>query len=157
MAIYHQTRAGTVGGCCRNIIAFCLKFMRRPVRVLSCVAFFSVALTQFVRPSAADAPDRVFTERLKALGGVHAADCGATSSARPDISVATCGLKAFQEHKPFFLGYYTHYGKELDFAYGLAGNANGNVFAVSYQTRAFPSVAPTKHTKLLDDNHTRVT
>jgi hypothetical protein len=39
----------------------------------------------------------------------------------------------------------------------LAGDANGNVFAVTYQTRAFPSVAPTRHTQLLDDNHTRVT
>jgi len=80
-----------------------------PVRLLSCAALFSVAFAQLRQPEslASDSSDRVFTERLKSIGGGHATDCGTTSSAKPEDSVAACGLKAFQDHNPFFLGYYT--------------------------------------------------
>ncbi len=99
----------------------------------------------------------MFTERLKAIGGTQAVDCGTTTSSKPDAAVATCGLKAFHDHNPFFLGYYTRYAQGLEFAYGLAGDSSANIFMVSYQTRAFPAVAPTPRTRLLDDNHSRVT
>jgi hypothetical protein len=67
------------------------------------------------------------------------------------------GISGPQAVLSFFLGYYTRYGEVLGFAYGLAGDASGNVFVVSYQARAFPAVAPTRHTQVMDDNHTRVT
>lgn len=71
--------------------------------------------------------------------------------------VATCGLNAFQNHKPFFLGYYKHYAEILGLAYGLAADSEGNVFSVTFQSiRAFPAVAPNRHTRLADDNHTRL-
>jgi hypothetical protein len=106
---------------------------------------------------AADASDRVFRERLKAIAGGNAADCGNTPSNGPQDTVATCGLNAFQDHKPFFLGYYTRYGTVLGFAYGLAADSEGSVFSVTYQNmRAFPAVAPNRHTRLEDDNHTRI-
>jgi hypothetical protein len=162
----------TSGSVCLCIFIACgmayAKQRRSPVRSTSAetsfarvrsMSLFSVALAQLPQPEslASDASDRVFSERLKTIGGGHATDCGTTSSAKPEDSVAACGLKAFQDHKPFFLGYYTRYGAVLGFAYGLAGDASGNVFVVSYQARAFPAVAPTRHTQVMDDNHTRVT
>jgi hypothetical protein len=42
-------------------------------------------------------------------------------------------------------------------AYGLAGDAAGNVFSVVYDGRGFPPVALNRHMRLMDDNHTRVT
>ncbi|MGC2612330.1 MAG: hypothetical protein WA320_19810 [Candidatus Sulfotelmatobacter sp.] len=118
----------------------------------------SVAFAQLPQPKSLtpDASDPVFVERLKTIGGEHATDCGTTSSAEPEDSVAACGLKAFRDHKQFFLGYYAHYGV-MGFAYGLAGDASGNVFVITYQVRAFPTVAPTRRTQIMDDNHTRVT
>ena len=108
-------------------------------------------------PSALDASDRIFSERLKAIAGGNAADCGDTPSKGPQDTVATCGLNAFQAHNPFFLGYYTRFGRVLDFAYGLAADSEGNVFSVTYQSiRAFPAVEPNRHTRLADDNHTRI-
>jgi hypothetical protein len=112
-----------------------------------------------LKSSPPDSDDRIFIERLKAVAGGQANNCGTTSSAKPETSVTDCGEKAFHGHNPFLLGYYTRYGESLEFAYGLAGDATGNVFAVSYQgpRRAFPPVAPNRHTRLMDDNHTRVT
>jgi len=113
----------------------------------------------FAQPSSlpSNPSDRVFIERLKSTAGEHATDCGTTTSNKPDDSVASCGLRAFQDHKAFFLGYYTRYGETLDFAYGLAGDGAGNVSAVTYEERAFPDVAPNRHTRLTDNNHSRVT
>ncbi|HEY2233984.1 MAG TPA: hypothetical protein VGK01_10975 [Candidatus Angelobacter sp.] len=103
--------------------------------------------------SAADASDRVFTERLRTIADRDATDCGNT----PQDTVAICGLKAFQDHKPFFLGYYNRYGTVLGFAYGLAADSDRRVFSVTHQSiRPFPAVAPDRHTQLADDNHTRI-
>lgn len=109
------------------------------------------------KSSATEASDRVLTERLTTIAGRDATDCGNTTSNGPQDTVATCGLNAFQDHKPFFLGYYTRYGRVLGFAYGLAADSEGNVFSVTYQSmRAFPAVEPTRHTRLADGNHTRI-
>lgn len=109
------------------------------------------------KSEAAESSDRVFMERLKAIAGASATDCGNTSSDKPQDTVATCGLSAFQKHKPFYLGYYTRYGNVLGFAYGVAADSEANVFSVMYQSaKAFPPVAPNRHTRLADDNHTRI-
>ncbi len=84
-------------------------------------------------------------------------DCGSTSTSHPDDSVSACGEKALQERRPFFLGYYSRNGDVVDFAYGVAGDAAGNVFAVIFEPPGFPGVAPDRHTQVLDDNQTRVT
>ncbi len=100
---------------------------------------------------------KVFLERLRTTSGKEPNDCGTTASTQPDPSVFDCGLKAFKDHKAFFLGYYTQYGEAVWFAYGLAANSAGSVFVVTYQLQAFPAVAPTRHTQLMDDNHIRMT
>ena len=118
-----------------------------------------VASAQLPDPKmlAPGAGERIFAERLKSIAGQGATDCGIVSSSNSDGVVADCGVKAFQGRRPFFLGYSTSYGKPLDFAYGVAGDASGNVSIVTYEIRRFPAVAPDKHTQLADDNHTRVT
>ena len=136
--------------------------MHRTISLFSCIVWAAAAFGQPPEPEAlrSDTSEDVYTERLKAIssqGHGHPIDCGTTSSNKPEDSVSACGLKAFQDHKPFFLGYNTSYGSSLGFAYGLAGDAIGNVFAVTYQARAFPPVAPNRHTQLMDDSHTRVT
>jgi hypothetical protein len=100
---------------------------------------------------------KIFLERLRTTSGKEANECGTTTSTQSDPSVSACGLKAFKDHKAFFLGYYTQYGEAVWFVYGLAANSAGSVFAVTYQLRAFPAVAPTRHTQLMDDNHIRMT
>ncbi len=112
---------------------------------------------QFPPWSAADAADSVFRERLKAIAGRDASDCGNTPVEWAAGRCSNMWPKAFQDHKPFFLGYYTRYGTVLGFAYGLAADSDGRVFSVTYQSvRAFPAVAPDRHTRLADDNHTRI-
>lgn len=135
---------------------------RRFLPLLACIGLVSVALAQVPEPKvlASDAPDRVFTDRLKTMSaqrGGHAIDCGITSANRPENSVAACGQKAFEQRQPFVLAYETIFGDTLSFAYGLAGDASGDVFAVSYQGLGYPPVALNRHMQVMDDNHTRVT
>lgn len=139
--------------------ALITKSMNRPLRLVISIALLPAALAQLPDPKtlAPGVGERIFSDRLKSVAGQGAADCGTVSSNGPDGAVADCGMKAFQQKKPFFLGYSTSYGKALDFAYGMAGDANGNVSIVTYEVRRFPAVAPNKHTQLADDNHTRVT
>jgi hypothetical protein len=112
----------------------------------------TLTIAQKAAPSA-----KVFLERLRAIAGRDGNDCGTTSLAKPHTSVSACGSKAFRDHKAFFLGYYEQAGEEPWFAYGLAGNSAGDVFAVTYQLRGFPAVAPNLHTQVMDDNYTRAT
>ncbi len=133
--------------------------MRYPVCLFTCALSLSVAFAQVPqsKSSASNTSDRIFSERLKTIAGVQAIDCGTTSSLKPEDSVAACGQKAFHDHKAFFLAYETRYGESLNFAYGLAGDTSGNVFAASYKGGLpFPAVAPDRHTQLFDDNHTWV-
>jgi len=123
------------------------------------MTLFGVASAQIPDPKmlVPGVGERVFAERLKSVAGRGATDCGILSLSNSDGVVADCGIKAFQDKKPFSVGYSTISGKALVSAYGVAGDANGNVSIVTYEIRRFPAVAPNKHTQLADDNHTRVT
>jgi hypothetical protein len=126
------------------------------------MALVFLASAQVPEPKvlASDTPDRIFTDRLKTMStqrGGQAIDCGITPANRPENSVAACGQKAFEQRQPFVLGYETIFGDTLFFAYGLAGDASGNVFAVSYRGLGYPPVALNRHMQVLDGNHTRVT
>jgi hypothetical protein len=108
--------------------------------------------------TASDAPFDVFNARLRLLSSEHggqATDC-ATAFAQFG-SVDDCARKQFESGKPFFLGYHGPQNARFVFAYGLAADAAHNVFAIVYQERGFPPVALSRHMRLMDDNHTRVT
>jgi hypothetical protein len=112
-------------------------------------------------PSSPETPlgnsDSVFIERLKHLSGNDAIACGTAYAPKPNPTLSACGQNAFNEHKPFYVAYFWERGA-FGHAYGLAGDSNGNVFAVNYQAfPPFPGVTPNRHTTLADDNHTRIT
>lgn len=103
-----------------------------------------------------DTTYRLFNNRLKALSFLRgpASDCSASFAAYG--SVGECARKQLQDHKSFFLSYPGFGNRASTFAYGLAGDAKGNVFSVAYQGQGFPPVALSRHMRLTDDNHTRV-
>src|SRR5882672_8128144 len=99
--------------------------------------------------------EKPLVERLKSISSTpwrSAIDCGRTSTRNPDPKVAECGLAAFKNHKSFYVQYYSP-DTTFSFAYGLAGDAKGNVFSIVYQDFPFPSIASSRHAKLVDQNH----
>ena len=131
--------------------------MSRSVTLIACTTLLQLcSLGQSSQP-ATDRLGSVFLNRLKATAGRGAIDCGITPSKKPDISVAACGEKAFQDKKPFLAGY-TDEGRVLGFGYGITADSAGNVFVINYQFfPPFPAVVPNLHTRLADDNHVRIT
>jgi len=132
----------------------------RAFTLLSCTAVAAFAQSSDPNGQGADTSGGLFVNRLYEIstrGGGQVIDCGFTSVNHPDNAVTACGQTAFQQHRPFFLGYdYSADGETIQSGYGLAGDASGNVFAVGYRDRGFPTVPLDRHTQLMDDNHNRV-
>src|SRR6266498_2906451 len=98
-----------------------------------------------------------FVNELNAIAGENAIDCGTSSSKAPVGSLAACGQEAFQNHKPFFVGYVDTGKSLLMFGHGLAGDATGKVLVLTYRFYPpFPAVA-TRHSKVGDGSHTQIT
>jgi hypothetical protein len=130
----------------------------RALILLSCTAL--AAFPQSLDQRSTDKQDDVFIKRLQeisARGGGQVVNCGFTGMNHPENSVTECGQSAFRLHKSFFLGYeYRVWDEPVQWGYGLAGDATGNVLAVSYRDRGFPPVALNRHMYLMDGNHNRV-
>lgn len=104
-----------------------------------------------------DATDRVFIDRLKSLssrGGGRPTDC--VEAFAKFGSVDDCARSRFEHRKPFYLAYSGPVNLPYHFSYGLAADAAGNVFSVTYHERGFPPVVLNQHMRLMDENHTRV-
>jgi hypothetical protein len=133
----------------------------RALTLLFCTALAVFAQSSEPNKQIADKQDSLFVNRLEeisARGGRQVVDCGFTSTNHLDNSVTECGKSASDQHRPFLLGYeYRVWDEPVQWGYGLAGDAAGNVFAVVYHDRGFPPVALNRHMQLLDDNHNRVT
>ena len=98
-----------------------------------------------------------FVNELKSLSGDDGIDCGISSLNKPDRSLAACGQEASKNHKGFFLGYVEDGARLLRAGYGVAEDASGDVFVVNYQwTPTYPAVQ-TRHSRVADDSHTRIT
>jgi len=114
----------------------------RPLILLSCTALAAFPQSSDSNQQSTDKQDSVFIKRLQeisARGGGQVVNCLFTGTNHPDSSVTECGQRAFREHRPFFLGYeYRVWDEPVQSGYGLAGDATGNVFAVSYHDRGFP-------------------
>jgi len=116
-----------------------------------------IALGQATPPSTTIPSGSMFIERLRSVAENTGTDCGTTTSTKPDDAVASCGQKAFDAKHPFFLAY-VHEGKTVEYGYGLASDAAGNVFAINYQFfPPFPGIAPNRHTQVSGANHLRIT
>jgi hypothetical protein len=109
--------------------------------------------------SKSDPGDRLIIERLETLsfsGSAHPIDCGSTTMHKPDEEMSRCAKAAFGDRKPFHLLYsrpdgYFHY------AYGLAGDAEGNIYEVQYDSRGLLNLSPGKKAEVFDGNRIRVT
>jgi hypothetical protein len=133
----------------------------RAIILLSCTALAAFAQSSDPNKQSADTSDTLFAKRLQGISareGSQVVNCGFTGINHPEDSVTTCGQSAFGQHRPFLLGYeYRVYDEPVQWGYGLAGDAAGNVFAVNYHDRGFPPIALNRHMQLMDDNHNRVT
>jgi hypothetical protein len=132
----------------------------RALILLSFTALAAFAQSSGSEKQSTDKQDSVFVKRLQEIsrrGGGQVVDCGFTGMSHPDNSVTECGKRAFEQHRPFLLGYeYRVWDEPVQSGYGLAGDATGNVFAVGYHDRGFPPVVLSHHMQLMDDNRNRV-
>jgi|GEM_PF-6370679 len=132
----------------------------RALILLFCTALAAFAQSPDSDKQSTDKQDGVFVKRLQEIsgkGGGQVVDCGFTGMNHPDNSVTECGKSAFEQHRPFLLGYeYRVWDEPVQSGYGLAGDAAGNVFAVGYHDRGFPTVPLNRHTQQMDDNQNRV-
>lgn len=104
-----------------------------------------------------DVGDRVITDRLKSLSSAHGGqptDC--VEAFAKFGSVDDCAHDRFEHGQSFYLSYSGPVNLRYHFSYGLAADAAGNVFSVTYHERGFPPVVLNKHMRLMDQNHTRV-
>ena len=98
-------------------------------------------------------------EKLKFLSSStsgQAVDCGSTTIRQPEDRISRCANGAFEERKPFRVTYFGPVGF-FSQAYGLAGDAEGNVYEVLYDSRGLLHLGLGKKSQVFDDNRGRVT
>jgi hypothetical protein len=121
----------------------------------------SIVSSSFVVSMAqSDQEKQLIGKRLKSLSasnGGNAVDCGSTSMNRPDGKVSICAKAAFQDRKPFYILYPGNTFGFFSLAYGLAGDAVGNVYEVEYDSRGLLHLGLRKNSQVFDHNRTRVT
>jgi hypothetical protein len=88
--------------------------------------------------------------------GGNPVDCGSTTMNRPDSKTTACAKVGFQDHKPFHILYSSAFGF-FQSAYGMAGDASGNVYEVEYDSRGLLNLGLGKRSQVFDDNRVRVT
>jgi hypothetical protein len=130
------------------------------VSTLLLLAFVNIVSSSFaVARGQSDPDDRLISTRLTSLSasnGGKPTDCGSTAMRNPDGGLAACARAAFEEHKPFYILYSGPVGF-LRFAYGLAGDAVGNIYGVEYDSRGLLNLGLGKKSYTLDQNRIRVT
>jgi hypothetical protein len=93
---------------------------------------------------------------LSASNGGEPIDCGSTTTNSPESKVSVCGKAAFENRKPFYILYSSVSGA-FKFAYGLAGDALGNLYEVEYDSRGLLHLGLGKKSQVFDDNRISVT
>jgi hypothetical protein len=105
-------------------------------------------------------PDQLLGSRLTALSassGGKPIDCGSTTMNRPEGKVAVCAKAAFEDRKPFYISYSGTPFAFFKFAYGMAGDAVGNIYEVEYDSRGLLHLGLGKRSQVFDGNRIRVT
>jgi len=106
-----------------------------------------------------DSGDRLIDERLRSLSspeGGQIVDCGSTTMNKPGNKASLCARAALGDGKPFHLLYSGPTGF-FHSAYGLAGDAVGNVYTVQYDSRGLLHLGSEKRSQVFDGNRIRVT
>jgi hypothetical protein len=132
--------------------------LNAPLILASCLIFLS--LPGFVKAQP-DPADQLIASRLASLSapnGGNPTDCGTTTLDRPDAKITACAEAAFQDRKSFHMLFYRAFGFGFfKSAYGLAGDANGNVYEVEYDSRGLLNLGLGKRSQVFDGNRVRVT
>ncbi|MFZ0523242.1 MAG: hypothetical protein WAL95_19585 [Candidatus Acidiferrales bacterium] len=103
--------------------------------------------------------DQLVHEKLLSLSSSDngsPVDCGNTVMYKPDEKLTACVRTAFDEHRPFH-ALYSGSVRFFKSAYGLAGDAGGNVYEVLYDSRGLLNLGLGKTSQVFDDNLIRVT
>lgn len=107
-------------------------------------------------PSERDPTRRIINERLRAIaarGGREVIDCH-DADGRPG-AVANCALRALADGKPFYAKYYRQGIDSFGFT-GFAGDADGNVYEVDYDSIGWTRLTLPKEAQVPDGNRTFV-
>lgn len=89
---------------------------------------------------------------LAAHGSGQATDCGQIARPVKSDEAARCGMYSFSRRKPFFVLYYSYGAFQThSVASGVAGDADGNVTEISYDSRRLLLLAFPKRSQVSDD------
>jgi hypothetical protein len=124
------------------------------------LVFLSIVLVpSAITSPQADSVGRLIDKRLRSLSstnGGETVDCGSTTMNKPERKVSLCAETAFKHHKPFRV-LYSSPGGFSESAYGLAGDAVGNVYELEYDSRGLLHLGLGRKSQVFDGNHIRVT
>lgn len=102
--------------------------------------------------------DRLLEARLDAQSSPNSGqtiDCGSTTMPKPEPKVALCASAAFEDRKPFH-ALYANFGGFFHFGYGLAGDSQGNIYEVLYDSRGLLHLSMGRNSQVFDGNRIRV-
>jgi hypothetical protein len=108
-----------------------------------------------------DPINRTMNEKLRALaseGSGEVIDCQKFAAGGGFDERSQCVTRSFTDHKPFFVRYYRKRfisilrGSDSTQFHGIAGDANGNVFVVDYDSSGWVRKYLPNDAQLFDDN-----
>ena len=94
-------------------------------------ADFSLTLDPVWEKEHGPADSEVMDQRLRALAGAAARDCGHVQVKASPASATKCAIRAFRHGKPFTVRY-DFAGIDSELAAGLAGDGAGHVYGVEF-------------------------
>jgi hypothetical protein len=90
--------------------------------------------------------------RLSVLAGDGAINCGHVGRNKSARAASDCAIEAFAHMKGFAV-YYDLWAIDSARSTGLASDAQGNVYAIDYDSRPWSSAGLSKEVQLTDGNH----
>jgi len=134
--------------------------MKMPPVILIFIGFLTClsGCNRFHRPtvdSGRAAANRLILDKLVEFavhGSGKATDCGKSLMNPKSDDLAECGIRAFANRNAFYLLYYYRTLSERYLAHGVAGDAEGNVVEVAYDSRGLLQIAFPKRSKFFDGN-----
>lgn len=134
--------------------------MKAPRVILILIGFVTClsGCNRFHRPtmdSERGATNKLILDKLVEFamhGSGKATDCGEGLINPKSDDVAECGIQAFAKGSAFYLLYYYRTLYERYLAHGVAGDAEGNVVEVAYDSNGFLQIAFPTRSKFFDEN-----
>ncbi len=106
-----------------------------------------------------DPADQLIREKLVSLSSSSSGqtiDCGNTSMYKPEDKISLCAKTAFDNHNRFLVLYSGSVGFFRS-SYGLAGDGDGDIYEVLYDSRGLLNLGLGKKSQVFAENRIRVT